>query len=157
MAAGRKLAEEGKATPELKEEAYLTMARSCFVNNQPDSAYTYYGRLDRSSNGEYNGEARCRQAEILMMKQQYDAAERMIERIVSDASSDYWLAYSFILWADIYSARGNSLQAKQTLQSIIDNYDGEELVSVARGKLEAIVAAEQPAPLPEQEEIVIEL
>lgn len=157
MSAGRKLAEEGKATPELKEEAYLTMARSCFVSNQPDSAYTYYGRLVRSSNGEYNGEARCRQAEILMMKQQYDAAERMIERIVSDASSDYWLAYSFILWADIYSARGNLLQAKQTLQSIIDNYDGEELVSVARGKLEAIVAAEQPAPLPEQEEIVIEL
>lgn len=81
----------------------------------------------------------------------------MIEGIVSDASSDYWLAYSFILWADIYYARGNNLQAKQTLQSIIDNYDGEDLVGVARQKLDAIVAAEQPAPQPEEEEIVIDI
>ena len=83
--------------------------------------------------------------------------DEMIESIVKDASSDYWLAYSFILWADIYYARGNNLQAKQTLQSIIDNYDGEELVSVARQKYDAIVATEQPKAPVEDEEMVIEL
>ena len=84
-------------------------------------------------------------------------AEKVIEKIVADASSDYWLAYSFILWADIYYARGNNLQAKQTLQSIIDNYDGEDLIAVARSKYDAIVAAEQKATQPDDEEIVIEL
>ena len=92
-----------------------------------------------------------------MMQQRYDEAEQIIESIVSDATSDYWLAYSFILWADIYYARGNNLQAKQTLQSIIDNYDGDDLVSVARQKYAAIVAAEQPVQAPEEEEIIIEL
>ena len=92
-----------------------------------------------------------------MMQQRYDEAEQIIEKIVSDASSDYWLAYSFILWADIYSARGNNLQAKQTLQSIIDNYDGEDLVGMAQRKYAAIVAAEQPVQSPEEEEIIIEL
>jgi hypothetical protein len=92
-----------------------------------------------------------------MLRQQYDPAEKIIERIVSDATSDYWLAYSFILWADIYYARGNNLQAKQTLQSIIDNYDGDDLVSVAREKYDAIVAAEQPKAPAEQDEIIIEL
>ena len=158
MEAGHRLLAEQKATAQLKEEAWLAMARSCFDNGQRDTAYSYYGRLVKSSNGEYNGEARCRQAEILMLQQKYQQAEKIIEGIVSDASSDYWLAYSFILWADIYYARGNSLQAKQTLQSIIDNYDGEDLVGVARQKLDAIVAAEQPVTEPEEEEeITIEL
>ncbi len=157
MESGHRLLAESKATPELKEEAYLAMARSSFDNQLRDTAYALYGHLTRSTNGEYNGEARCRQAEILMLQQQYDQAEKVIEKIVSDASSDYWLAYSFILWADIYYARGNNLQAKQTLQSIIENYDGAELVAVARSKYDAIVAAEQPKAPVESEEITIEI
>lgn len=157
MEAGHRLVAENKATPELKEEAWLAMGRSCFDNDNRDSAYVFYGHITHSVNGEYNGEARCRQAEILMLRKDYRQAEKLIENIVSDASSDYWLAYSFILWADIYYARGNNLQAKQTLQSIIENYDGEELVSVARQKYDAIVAAEQAVVQPEEEEIVIEL
>ena len=157
MQAGRRLLAEPKATLELKEEAYLAMARSSFDNQLRDSAYALYSHLAKSPNGEYNGEARCRQAEILMLQQQYDQAEKVIEKIVADASSDYWLAYSFILWADIYYARGNNLQAKQTLQSIIDNYDGQDLVSVARQKHDAIVASEQTKPAADEEEITIEL
>lgn len=157
MEAGQRLVNERKATTELKEEAWLAMARSCFNNGDADGAYANYGNLTRSANGEYNGEARCRQAEILIQGGKLKQAEKMIESIVSDASSDYWLAYSFILWADVYYANGNTIQAKQTLQSVMDNYDGEDLVGVARGKYEAIVAAEQPAEQPEEEEIVIEL
>ena len=157
MLFGQRVADEVKTTAPQKEEAYLTMARSCFNNGLRDSAYTLYGNLVKSTNGEYNGEARCRQAEILMLKGQYKQAEKMIEKIVNDASSDYWLAYSFILWADIYYARGNNLQAKQTLQSIMDNYDGEELVSVARQKYNAIVASEQQEAPAEAEEMTIEL
>lgn len=157
MEAGQRLVNERKATTELKEEAWLAMARSCFNNGDADGAYANYGNLTRSANGEYNGEARCRQAEILIQSGKLKQAEKMIESIVSDASSDYWLAYSFILWADVYYANGNTIQAKQTLQSVMDNYDGEDLVGVARGKYEAIVAAEQPAEQPEEEEIVIEL
>ncbi|MGX8713323.1 MAG: tetratricopeptide repeat protein [bacterium] len=164
IAAGKAILDEVKTTPAMREEACLFMARSRFDNGQPDSSFSLYTRLVGSSNGEYNGEARCRQAEILMMNRQYDNAEKIIEGIVSDASSDYWLAYSFILWADIYYARGNNLQAKQTLQSIIDNYDDAgapsdtpSLVAVARRKIDAIVASEQPVEAPAEEEIVIEL
>ena len=67
------------------------------------------------------------------------------------------MAKSFILWADIFYARGNNLQAKQTLQSIIDNYEGEDLVQLALQKRNAILEAEKPLQQPEEEEIVIEL
>ena len=158
LLAGQRITEEEKATTEMKEEARLAMARTQFAHGERDEAFTQYSALARSSNGEYNGEARCRMAEILMQKGQYDPAEQTIEDIVANASSDYWLAYSFILWADIYYVRGNSMQAKQTLQSILDNYDGEDLLSVARQKYDAIVAAEQPAqPTADEEEITIEL
>lgn len=157
LATGQALVAESKATNEMREEAWLTMARATFSASQYEAAYDNYDHLVGSSNGEYNGEARCRQAEILMLDEQYEQAEKMIEKIVSDASSDYWLAYSFILWADIYYARGNNLQAKQTLQSIIDNYDGEDLLAVARQKYAAIVASEQPKQPVEQEEMTIEL
>ena len=43
---------------------------------------------------------------------------------------------------DIYEHKGNVLQAKQTLQSIIDHYEGEDLVTVARQKYAAIEAVE---------------
>jgi hypothetical protein len=46
------------------------------------------------------------------------------------------------LWADIYYAAGNKLQAKQTLQSIIENYDGDELVEMAQQKYDSIVNEE---------------
>ena len=155
--AGRMVINEPKATSDLKEEAYLTMARSCFNNNLRDSANAYYTHLTTSANGEYNGEARCRMAEIVMLQQDYAKAEKMIESIVADATNDYWLAYAFILWADIYYARGNNMQAKQTLQSIIDNYDGAELVAVAQAKRNAIIEAEQQPTNDPETELTIEL
>ncbi len=159
VAAGERILGEEKSTAEMKEDASLALARSFFDKGERDRAFDYYGNLEHSSNGDYNGEARCRQAEILMQKQQYQQAEKIIESIVNDASSDYWLAYSFIIWADIYYARGNNLQAKQTLLSIVENYDGDDdLVGIARAKYAAIVAAEQPASATaEEEEITIEL
>ncbi len=155
MQAAHRLLVEPKATAELKEEAWLAMARSCFDNQLLDSAYAYYGNIATSSNGEYNGEARCRRAEILIRQNRPQEAERIIENIVSDASSDYWLAYSFILWADIYYARGNNMQAKQTLQSIIENYDGDDLVAVARRKYDIIVAEEGRQQQPDEDDDII--
>ena len=60
----------------------------------------------------------------------------MIHQINANPSSEYWLAKTFVLWADIFKSKGNVLQAKQTLQSIVDNYDGdEELIETAKQKL----------------------
>ena len=110
-----------------------------------------------STNGDYSGEASYRIAEMSYRQSDYDEAERAIEAITADPVSDYWLAKSFILWADIFHARGNNLQAKQTLQSIIDNYDGDDLVSLATQKRDAILQEENPVQQPEEDEVVIEL
>jgi hypothetical protein len=55
------------------------------------------------------------------------------------------MAKSFILWSDIFAARGDNFQAIQTLQSIIDYYEESEdgIISMAKEKKETLVKKQQ--------------
>ena len=55
-------------------------------------------------------------------------------------SHDYWVAKTFILIADNYVAMNDNFQAKSTLQSILENYEGkeEDILPVAKEKLEKL-------------------
>lgn len=156
-AAADSLLADPKVTPDQADEARILKARSLYGRQRFAEADALYSRLLNSSNGEFSGEAAYCRAEILFNKKQYRAAEAAIESIAANPTSDYWLAKAFILWADIYYARGNNLQAKQTLQSIIDNYDGDDLVNLAIQKRNAILQAEAAIQQPEEEEMIIEL
>ena len=58
-------------------------------------------------------------------------------------SNDYYIAKSYILLSDIYYDLNNRFQAKATLESVIDNYEGDqELINIAKMKLEAILKQE---------------
>ena len=50
----------------------------------------------------------------------------------------YYVAMSFVTLSDVYVAKGNIFQAKETLKSIIDNYPGGEPKTLAEQKLAAI-------------------
>lgn len=154
--AANALLAEVKVTPELREEALMAKARAFYADAALDSAKAIYTQLCKSSNGDYSGEAYFMRTQMLFDAHELDKAERLIENEIIDAShSDFWLAKTFILWADIYQARGNTLQAKQTLQSIIDNYDGQDLVSLAMQKRNAILEAEAPDQQPDDDELII--
>lgn len=147
---------DNKVSDELRDEALVCIARCHYSDSltyrQADSVYAL---LIGSTNGEYSGEAAYRRAEMRYLQHNYSAAERAIEAITADPVNDYWLAKSFILWADIFHAQGNNLQAKQTLQSIIDNYDGDDLVQIALQKRNAILEEENPPQQNEEEVPVI--
>lgn len=157
IASANELLKESKITNELKEEALISKARSYYANNVYDSAEVIYRQLTHSANGEYSGEAVYTLAEIQYLHKDYTSAEQSIENIVANPPNDYWLAKTFILWADIFRAQGNTLQAKQTLQSIIDNYDGEELVTLAIQKRNDILSAEAAASQTETESTELEI
>ena len=69
-------------------------------------------------------------------------AEKMIFELAESYPSDYFIAKAFILLADIYVLQQNDFQAKATLESIIENYEGEELVNLARKNWELILERE---------------
>ena len=54
------------------------------------------------------------------------------------AAYDYWVAKGFILLSDVFLKNGNEFQARQTLQSVLDNYKGPELGAVAKAKLDSL-------------------
>ncbi len=132
-----------KYSTEDREEAAISKARAFYTLGYTDSAMVAYRTLRNSDNGEYSGEAAYREAESYFKKKDYANAELAIDEAISDPHSDYWAAKTFILWADIFHINGNDLQAKQTLQSIIDNYDGEDLVLEATAKLNEILQEEE--------------
>lgn len=52
---------------------------------------------------------------------------------------DYWVAKTFILLADNYVKLKDTFQAKATLQSIIDNYKGnDDILPLAQQKLQIL-------------------
>lgn len=141
IAANKVLSYE-KITAQETEEATYYKARSLYNLKRYDAAIAVYRTLQSADNGEYAGEANYREAELYFNNKDYVSAENAIEEATSNPRSDYWSAKTFILWAEIFYINGNSLQAKQTLQSIIDNYDGEDLVQEAIQRRNQIIQDE---------------
>ena len=64
----------------------------------------------------------------------------------------------FVLLADIYLKQENNYQAKATLESIIENHDGEDVINIAREKWENIVESEKLEKVEAQKkEVTIEI
>jgi len=64
---------------------------------------------------------------------------------------DYWVAKTYILLADDYVGLKDTFQAKATLQSIIENYKGDDdVLPIATQKLDRLTgkssATEQAQP-----------
>ena len=130
----------------LVAEAHLTAAKSALALKKNDLARREFEETVKVSQGDAGAEAKYNLAALEFENVDYSMAEKSLFALSKDyASSDYWVAKSFILLSDVYMKKGNAFQAKQTLQSIIDNYDGADLKTLAQTKLDAIIQAE-PKP-----------
>ena len=96
-------------------------------------------RLDKSARNDksvYGAESAYYSAVASIKLKKYDEAENKVFDISDNFSKyDYWVAKSFIALADVYVAKENYFQAKETLRSVIDNYKGNDLKQEARAKL----------------------
>jgi tetratricopeptide (TPR) repeat protein len=134
----RKLVEADKANEDLRQEARMIIARYLFDNGKESEAMEEFNRL-RKINSEIGAESRYYIAQIHHNRGDFKKCEKAVFDLVDEMPSyDYWLAKSFILLADNYVKLGNIFQAKRTLQSVIDNHEGEELRNIAIRRLESI-------------------
>lgn len=144
ISSGMQLQKEDNITDEVKQEANIIVARSAKMIGDKELALHQYKNLLNSKNSDYMAEASYYIMEDLFFEKKMEEAEKMIFDYISNApANDYYLAKFYILWADIYASRKNYLQAEQTLQSIIDNYEGEDLKELARQKKELIKQEEK--------------
>jgi len=148
-----KLLAQEKISDEMKLEAMLIRANSLETTDEILLAKAQYKEIAEFSQGEAGAESLYKIALIGYNLKDYEAAEKELFKLFNNyASYDYWMANGFILLADIYVETGNLFQAKQTLQSILENYDGEDLKKVAAEKLDAILASENTETTEEDNE-----
>ncbi|MHC1708249.1 MAG: tetratricopeptide repeat protein [Bacteroidales bacterium] len=133
-----------QSSVELITEAHLTQAKSAMELKQIPLAQTEFEKTYKLAKNEKGAEAKFNLAIIAFNQENFKEAEKLIFEFINEFPSyDYWLARNFILLADVYIKTGNNIQAKQTLQSIIDNYEGADLVEIAQIKMNTIIAAEK--------------
>ncbi len=126
-------------TEEQKIYAHYILAKAALQKGNTKKAYQEFEMTDQLTTGEQGAEAKYMMAEIDFDNNKLDEAEKLIYQLPEQyAEYDYWIAKGFILLADIYVERGNNFQAGETLQSVIDNYPGEDLKKIARQKLDQI-------------------
>jgi len=117
-------------------KAHFITAKSAMEMRKIKQAEREFNITDRLTTGELGAESKYMLALIRYRSNKLDDAENTIYELSDQYQSfGYWVAKGFILLADIYYARDNVFQAEQTLQSIIDNYQGEELKQEAQDKL----------------------
>ena len=85
-------------------------------------------------------EAQYNLAQLQYKAKKYDKAIESAFDVINNRSSyDYWVAKSFIVLADAYAGKGDDFQAKSTLESIIENYKGEDdIIPSAKERLQKL-------------------
>ena len=120
------------------------MGKSYFEKGSYSAAIEKLDKSARNDKSAYGAESAYYSAVASIRLKQYDEAENKVFNIADNFSSyDYWVAKSFIALADVYVAKENYFQAKETLRSVIDNYKGGDLKQEARAKLAEV---ERKAP-----------
>ncbi len=144
ITAARAVLATEKVTTEVSQEANLIIGKSAMALQYLSEAAVAFTIAAETASNEASAESLYHLALIEFQKGNYKTSEDQIFDYINKISAyDYWLAKSFLLLADNYIELGNMFQARHTLQSIIDNYQGEDLRAEATKRLRFIDEVEK--------------
>jgi tetratricopeptide (TPR) repeat protein len=144
----KKLLGSAKVSNEVVVEAHFTLGKAALLKDSLATAQKEFMLVYKNHKSEIGAEAKYNIANIQFKQKKYAESQKTIFEIINQLPSyDFWIAKSFILLADTYVETNDFFQAKQTLKSIIDNYerervDQEDLKALAKEKLDKIQALE---------------
>lgn len=143
MAAAKKLQTHDRISNEQLINSHYIVGKSALLSNDLQSARPEFESTVKLSQGAPGAEAKYLLATIAYEQNEFAKAEELVIELASQYPSfEYWKAKGFILLSDVYVKQGNMFQAKQTLESIIQHYPGQDLKEAATEKLAAINRAE---------------
>jgi tetratricopeptide (TPR) repeat protein len=143
-----KLLNTAKVLPEITTEAHFILGKAALQKDSLGIAQKEFTLVYKNHKSEMGAEAKYHIAEIQFKQKKYSESQKTIFEIVNQLPSyDFWIAKSFILLGATYVETNDLFQAKQTLKSVIDNYereriDQEDLKTIAQEKLDKIIAME---------------
>lgn len=137
-------------------EALYIKARAMDLQGDSAHALAAYKLVTDSTNNRRAAASKYRIAEILYLQNKLDTAEKAVFSLINhDPAYEYYLAKGLLLLADIYISKDDAFQAKATLQSILDNYEGDdEILKQSQDKLNEIIERENPNPEKGKDDII---
>jgi len=131
------------ASSENTNEARFYMGKTYLKKGDTAKALQSLKQVAESDNSERGAEAQYLVAETQFNLGKLEQAKKSIY-VIRDVFTgyDYWVAKGFILLSDVFVAMDDPFQAKHTLKSVIDNYEGAQLKQIAKKKLEQVKALE---------------
>ena len=125
-------------------EAHAFIGRYYIAQLNYDSALLSYQNVLKENKGLLGAEAKYHIALVQAEKKDYKTAQKTIFELNDKFSAfEFWVAKGFLLLAETYIKQKDYFQAKATLQSLIENYDGKELIDQCKAKLLEIEKLEQ--------------
>jgi tetratricopeptide (TPR) repeat protein len=127
IAASEKVLISQKPGDEIKREAWYNKGISYYALGEYDNALDAFKNIANNTKSREGAEAKYLIAQIYYSRSEPDKAEKEIFDFIDKGTPhQYWLAKAFVLLADIYHDRGENFQAIQYLQSLKENYKGDD-------------------------------
>lgn len=129
-----------KASEEEKNSSDLYSGKAYLIKADTVQAIKSFGNVIAKTKTVAAAEAKYNLAALQYAKGDYKTSQKTCFDLINNMPSyDYWVAKTFILLADNYLALKDKVQAKSTLTSIIEGYEGkDEIVQTAKEKLAKI-------------------
>lgn len=137
----------------LKTDAYYIHAKSSFVLNNYTNAESSFKKVAELTTSVRAAEALYHVALMRHLDKDYKACETWSNKVINQKPGyEYWIAKTVILMSDNFLAQGDIFNAKYSLQSIIDNYKGDQaLIDEAKAKMEKIKEIENQQQIEEDD------
>ena len=126
---------------ELTREATFMSAKANYSLNNFDDALRDFRKVATEVTSVEGAESKYRVAELLNKKDKPAEAEKVITEFIDQKSPhQFWMAKVFLLLADISIKKGDSLQARATLQSLKDYYkiDNDGILDEVKAKMNSL-------------------
>ena len=136
---GESLSQSKDLTTDQTNQINHIVGKSYFMKERYATAIQWLDKSSRADKSVFGAESAYYSAAASFRMNELDEAENKVFDI-SDrfANHEYWVAKSFILLADVYVAKDNAFQAKETLRSVIENCSIEALRDEAQHRLDHI-------------------
>lgn len=128
-----------KLNPELANEARYYRAKTALAIS-PSQAVNDLKILAEDTRNAYGAEAKYRLAQYYFDSENTDTAEKeLLDYIEVSTPHAYWLARSFVLLSDVYAKLGRTLEARQYLLSLQQNYRAnDDITAMIESRLQKL-------------------
>ena len=121
------LAANSRLNESLMTEVRYYKGKALLYRGAQNDALQEFKSLSEDTRSVYGAESNYMVSQILFERKEYAQAEANIKALISEGTPhEYWLARSFILLADVYSAQDKKLDARQYLLSLQQNYNVDD-------------------------------